>query len=57
MLEGGIAPDDLVTIIGEQAITIRVLQQDKRTLQARVNQLEAEMQEATERAENRDDAI
>ena len=32
MLEGGIQADDLVVIIGEQAIQIRILQQEKKEL-------------------------
>lgn len=32
MLEGGLQVDDLVTIIGEQTITIRLLRQEKNDL-------------------------
>ena len=34
MLEGGLSIGDLVTIIGEQTIQIRLLKQDKRDLEA-----------------------
>lgn len=51
MTEGGIQPDDLVTIIGEQTISIRLLQQEKRELEFQNTELREKLRVALETKE------
>lgn len=48
-MEGGLGVDDLITIIGEQAISIRLLRQEKAELQKAL--LEAQAERGGENAE------